>query len=147
MCLLRKLVIYILNFLLDINFFCTRYFCTYSCTFLHHSMIPACIIFLSLGTISAYTFHLIGRLIQICNTESASSSGDDSERVTSLGQLWDREIGESTSYLITLVCFLVCYGTCLAYSIVLGDTFGSLVNSAGVTVRGLDGIVLSLMSY
>ena len=110
-------------------------------------MIPACIIFLSLGTISAYTFHLIGRLIQICNTESALSSGDDSERVTSLGQLWDREIGKSTSYLITLVCFLVCYGTCLAYSIVLGDTFGSLVNSAGVTVRGLDGIVLSLMSY
>lgn len=99
--------------------------------FITHSTIPACIILLSLGTISAYTFHLIGRLIQICNAES--SSGEE-ERVTSLGQLWDREIGESTSYLITLVCFLVCYGTCLAYSIILGDTFGSLVDSADVTV-------------
>lgn len=94
-------------------------------------MIPACAIFLTLGTISAYTFHLIGRLVQVANAEST----DGTEKVTSLGQLWDKEIGESSSYLITLACFLVCYGTCLAYSIVLGDTFNSLANSVGLKVR------------
>ena len=95
-------------------------------------MIPACIIFLALGTVSAYTFHLIGRLVQVADSESP----DLDTKVTNLGQLWDKEIGESSSYLITLAIFLVCYGTCLAYSIVLGDTFSSLAESAGFTVRG-----------
>eukprot|EP00804_Cyclotella_cryptica_P013607 CCRYP_012954-RA/>CCRYP_012954-RA protein AED:0.00 eAED:0.00 QI:578/0/0.5/1/0/0.5/2/337/400 len=93
-------------------------------------MIPACAIFVTLGTISAYTFHLIGRIVQVANSESSGSSSE--AKVTSLGQLWDKEIGPSTSWLITLACFLVCYGTCLAYSIVLGDTFRSLAESAGL---------------
>jgi sodium-coupled neutral amino acid transporter 11 len=92
-------------------------------------MIPACVIFTTLGTISAYTFHLIGRLVNVANSEASES------QVNSLGQLWDKEIGESSSYLITLASFLVCYGTCLAYSIVLGDTFRSLAESAGLKVR------------
>eukprot|EP00804_Cyclotella_cryptica_P013606 CCRYP_012954-RB/>CCRYP_012954-RB protein AED:0.21 eAED:0.21 QI:0/0/0/1/0/0/3/0/407 len=82
------------------------------------------------ATISAYTFHLIGRIVQVANSESSGSSSE--AKVTSLGQLWDKEIGPSTSWLITLACFLVCYGTCLAYSIVLGDTFRSLAESAGL---------------
>ena len=94
-------------------------------------MIPACIILLTLGTVSAYTFHLIGRLVQVTDSESP----DSHSKVTSLGQLWDKEIGESSSHWITLAIFLVCYGTCLAYSIVLGDTFSSLAKSAGFTVR------------
>ena len=89
-------------------------------------MIPAAAIFLALGSISAYTFHLLGRLVQVADSESSDS------KVMSLGQLWDREIGESTSYLITLAIFLVAYCTCLAYSIVLGDTFTSLASSAGL---------------
>lgn len=94
-------------------------------------MVPAIFIFVALGSISAYTFHLIGRLVQVANSESSSTDS----KVKSLGQLWDKEIGESTSYLITLACFLVCYGTCLAYSIILGDTFRSLAESAGFHVR------------
>lgn len=92
-------------------------------------MIPAAAIFLALGSISAYTFHLLGRLVQVADSESSDS------KVMSLGQLWDREIGESTSYLITLAIFLVAYCTCLAYSIVLGDTFTSLASSAGLKAR------------
>lgn len=51
----------------------------------------------------------------------------------SIGQLWDREIGASTSWLISLAVMLTCYGTCLAYSIILGDTFSSLAETAGLT--------------
>lgn len=94
-------------------------------------MIPAAAIFLALGSISAYTFHLLGRLVQVADSESS----DSDSKVMSLGQLWDREIGESTSYLITLAIFLVAYCTCLAYSIVLGDTFTSLASSAGLKAR------------
>ena len=94
-------------------------------------MIPAVAIFLTLGSISAYTFHLLGRLVQVADSESSESDS----KVMSLGQLWDREIGESTSYLVTLAIFLVAYCTCLAYSIVLGDTFTSLASSAGLKAR------------
>jgi hypothetical protein len=33
--------------------------------------------------------------------------------VTSIGQLWDREVGTSTSWLVSLVVMITCYGTCL----------------------------------
>jgi sodium-coupled neutral amino acid transporter 11 len=104
-----------------------------SVTLTHQRMIPACAIFATLGTISAYTFHLIGRLVHVANSESS-----DSKKATSLGDLWDKEIGPSSSWLISLACFLVCYGTCLAYSIILGDTFRGLAESAGAKVSSKD---------
>ena len=67
------------------------------------AMIPACAKFFTLRTISAYTFHLIGRLVQVADSESSECSSKP--KVTSLGQLWDKEIGISTFGLITVACF------------------------------------------
>ena len=93
------------------------------------SLVPTTSILLVLGSISAYTFHLLGRLTAVA---AAESKGDDGAEVTSIGQLWDREIGKSTSWLVSLVVMITCYGTCLAYSITLGDTFRSLAETAGL---------------
>lgn len=89
---------------------------------------PASLILFILGSISAYTFHLLGRL-----TAVASSESSDDVKVTNLGQLWEHEIGESTSWLISLAVMLTCYGTCLCYSIILGDTFKSLAETVGLS--------------
>ena len=101
------------------------------------SLVPTTSILLVLGTISAYTFHLLGRLTAVAAAESRDSDGDAgggaAAEVTSIGQLWDREVGESTSWLVSLAVMITCYGTCLAYSITLGDTFRSLAATAGLT--------------
>ena len=90
-------------------------------------IVPASSILLILGSISAYTFHLLGRLTAVASSES------NDVKVTSLGQLWDHEVGASTSWLISLAVMLTCFGTCLCYSIILGDTFKSLAQTMGLS--------------
>ena len=98
------------------------------------ALIPTTSILLLLGTISAYTFHLLGRLTAIVEDErSKKKDGSSCISVTSIGQLWDHEVGTSSSWLISLVVLITCYGTCLAYSITLGDTFKSLAETAGLS--------------
>ena len=99
------------------------------------SLVPTTSILLVLGSISAYTFHLLGRLTAVAAAESKGGGGggdDDAAEVTSIGQLWDREIGKSTSWLVSLVVMITWYGTCLAYSITLGDTLRGLAEAAGL---------------
>jgi len=76
--------------------------------------------------ISAYSFHLLGRITAVVSDESNTDS------VRSIGQLWDYEIGSSSSWLISLAVLLTCLGTSLSYSIILGDTFKSLAETAGL---------------
>jgi len=97
------------------------------------AVVPASSIIFILGLISAYTFHLLGRLTAVVSSESDNGQESKSPMVTSIGQLWDHEIGTSTSWLISLVVMLTCYGTCLSYSIILGDTFKSLAETAGLS--------------
>jgi sodium-coupled neutral amino acid transporter 11 len=99
------------------------------------SLVPTTSILLVLGAISAYTFHLLGRLTAVAAAES--SRGGDGAEVTSIGQLWDLEVGESTSWLVSLAVMITCYGTCLAYSITLGDTFRGIAATAGLTAGAL----------
>lgn len=53
--------------------------------------------------------------------------------ITSIGDLWDYEVGTSTSWAVTLAVMLTCFGMCLSYSIILGDTFKSLAATAGLS--------------
>eukprot|EP00985_Skeletonema_marinoi_P007407 scaffold3253_cov174-Skeletonema_marinoi.AAC.1 len=94
------------------------------------AIIPASSMLFTLGAISAYTFHLLGRLTAVANVESADDSS--ASKVTSIGQLWEKEIGASSSWLISAAIFLTCFGTCLAYSIILGDTLTSLAQTFGI---------------
>lgn len=98
------------------------------------ALIPTTSTLLLLGTISAYTFHLLGRLTAIVDDERLKKKdGSSCISVTSIGQLWDHEVGTSSSWLISLVVLITCYGTCLAYSITLGDTCKSLAETAGLS--------------
>ena len=98
----------------------------------NQSLVPATSILFILGTISAYTFHLLGRLTSVVSAE-VSEKGKDGSSITSIGQLWDHEVGQSTSWLVSMAVMLTCFGTSLSYSIILGDTFRSLAQTIGLT--------------
>ena len=102
-----------------------------------YSLLPATSILFILGAISAYTFHLLGRLTAVVSGE-VDGVESKSPTVTSIGQLWDHEVGSSTSWLVSMAVMLTCLGTSLSYSIILGDTFKSLAETAG-----LSGILVS----
>ena len=93
-----------------------------------------------MGAISAYTFGLIGRVCQATNTQSYSDA-------------WDATIGSSSSALIAFSCFFDCFAGILSYSMILADTFVSLLASGGVSITrtqsllGVTGLVLTPLCF
>ena len=114
---------------------------------LKSAIVPATSILFTLGAISAYTFHLLGRLTVVANNESTDSSSE--AKFTSIGQLWEKEVGASSSWLVSAAIFLTCFGTCLAYSITLGDTFTSLAQTFRISgvfaTRRVNIVAISLL--
>lgn len=66
-----------------------------------------------------------------------------------MGQLWDLEVGSSTSWLVSMAVMLTCFGVSLSYSIILGDTLSSLAQTAGLsgifTTRRFNVAIISLL--
>mmetsp|Transcript_6866 Transcript_6866/g.10022 ORF Transcript_6866/g.10022 Transcript_6866/m.10022 type:complete len:465 (-) Transcript_6866:116-1510(-) len=99
------------------------------------ALVPATILIALMGGVSAYTFALIGRLCAQTNTESYSDA-------------WDATVGAKWSPLIAFSCFIDCFAGNLSYSMILADTFRSLLESVGVvatrsqSLLGVTGIVL-----
>lgn len=77
------------------------------------------------GALSAYTFGLYGKLLSV-------------HEANSLGELWEKEKGGSSSWVISLASLTFCFGAALSYVMLLGDTFPALASTAG-----LGGIFLS----
>lgn len=90
------------------------------------ALLPASAMVVCLGGLSAYSFAMLGRLNAAGETVS-----------TSLGNLWENEIGESSSWLVTLSCLLTPLGAALAFSIMLGDMLSSLATTVGIKVSYL----------
>ncbi len=78
-----------------------------------------------LGGLSAYTFGLYGRLL-------------NSYPANSLGELWEKVKGKGSSWVISMATLTFCFGGALSYTILLGDTFSALAQTAG-----LQGLLLS----
>lgn len=74
-----------------------------------------------MGGVSAYTFALIGRLCAETGTESYADA-------------WDATVGTKWSWLIAFSCFVDCFAGNLSYSMILADTFTSLLSGVGVAV-------------
>lgn len=84
------------------------------------ALIPASLLLVFLGLLSAYSFYSIGRT---CSEEKTNS----------LGEAWKKNIGkDSSAWMVTLSCFITPLGAALAYSIVLGDFLSALAKAAGV---------------
>lgn len=72
-----------------------------------------------MGSLSGYNFSLIGR---VCALTGASSYSD----------AWEKSIGPSSAWIPAMACTFKTFLACLAYSMVLGETFQGLLATAGV---------------
>jgi len=85
------------------------------------AILPAVILVISIGSLSAYNFSLIGRVCAMTNATSYRSA-------------WDNTVGTSTSWITALFCTAQCLVANLAYSMILADTFRALLQVAGYTL-------------
>lgn len=87
------------------------------------ALAPASCMLVFLGALSAYSFFMLGRL---------AKNGGNGATPKSFGEAWEKEVGPKSSWLVVLSCLLTPYGAALAYSIMLGDIFSSMAQSAGL---------------
>lgn len=87
---------------------------------------PATFLLCFLGSLSAYAFNMIPRLTRL-------NGVDNSTNIKSMSAAWEDEVGKSSSWIISMCCFLTPLGTTLTFSIILKDILGTLAKSAGVT--------------
>jgi amino acid permease len=84
-------------------------------------VVPAVLLILVIGASNAYFFSLIGR---VCSMTGATSFRD----------AWERSVGTgSSSQLVSAVCSAKAGIGCLAYSMILADSFQSIAVGAGLT--------------
>jgi amino acid permease len=99
------------------------------------ALIPATLLIVLMGSISAYTFALIGRVCRESNTTSYSDA-------------WNVVVGQRWAPLIAFSCFVDCFAGNLSYSMILADTLKLLLAGVGYSVTrtqsllGVTGLVL-----
>ena len=81
-------------------------------------IVPALCIILSIGVINAYFFSLIGK---VCHETGASG----------YREAWELTVGKETSQLVAVVVAFKTALSCLAFSIIVADSFQSLAITAG----------------
>uniref|UniRef100_A0A7S3QJ71 Amino acid transporter transmembrane domain-containing protein n=1 Tax=Chaetoceros debilis TaxID=122233 RepID=A0A7S3QJ71_9STRA len=90
------------------------------------ALVPATFLLCLLGLLSAYAFNMIPRLTRL-------NGVDNKTKIKSMSAAWEDEVGKSSSWIISMCCFLTPLGTTLTFSIILKDILGALAKSAGVT--------------
>lgn len=84
------------------------------------ALIPANVLMVVLGTMSAYTFTLYGRLTH-------------ATQANSLGDLWKKIYKSESSTIVSLANFVYCFGCCLTFNLIIGDMFSSLATAGGLS--------------
>ncbi|CAM9311032.1 unnamed protein product [Ectocarpus sp. 6 AP-2014] len=82
------------------------------------AIVPASLIIAALGAVSAYTFVLIGRSCAETNAESYEQS-------------WARTVGQKSAWVPAGACVATCFAGCLAFTIIIGDSFSALAKTFG----------------
>jgi sodium-coupled neutral amino acid transporter 11 len=85
-----------------------------------NALYPASALLIVLGALSAYTFSLYGRLT-------------DQTQAKSLGDLWKKIMKTDQSILVSACSFIYCFGTLVAFGLILGDSLSSLAVAGGFT--------------
>jgi sodium-coupled neutral amino acid transporter 11 len=84
------------------------------------ALLPANVLLIALGVLSAYTFSLYGRLT-------------DQTQAKSLGDLWKKVMKTDQSIIISTFSFIYCFGVLLTFGLVIGDLMSSLATAGGLT--------------
>jgi amino acid permease len=92
------------------------------------AVVPAVALIAIIGILSGYGFALIGRVCAYTNTKSYRDA-------------WSATVGESSSWIPAVAVTFKTFCAILAYSMILGDTFVSLLMTAGVTAAKVPTLV------
>eukprot|EP00560_Eucampia_antarctica_P003160 CAMPEP_0197836166 /NCGR_PEP_ID=MMETSP1437-20131217/28152_1 /TAXON_ID=49252 ORGANISM="Eucampia antarctica, Strain CCMP1452" /NCGR_SAMPLE_ID=MMETSP1437 /ASSEMBLY_ACC=CAM_ASM_001096 /LENGTH=484 /DNA_ID=CAMNT_0043442135 /DNA_START=109 /DNA_END=1563 /DNA_ORIENTATION=+ len=92
------------------------------------AIIPAVTLIALMGTLAGYEFSIIGR---ICSYTDA----------TSYRTAWEKTVGEASSWIPAFTVTFKTFLAVLAYSMVLADTFKSLLESVGLPVSRTKSLV------
>ena len=97
------------------------------------AIVPAALIIAALGALSAYTFVLIGR--------SCAETGAESYE-----QSWARTVGQKSAWMPAGACVATCFAGCLAFTLIIGDSFASLAKTFGAPamVANRSNIILAI---
>lgn len=97
------------------------------------AIVPAALIIAALGALSAYTFVLIGR--------SCAETGAESYE-----QSWARTVGQKSAWMPAGACVATCFAGCLAFTLIIGDSFASLAKTFGApaVVANRSNIILAV---
>eukprot|EP00747_Dinoflagellata_sp_TGD_P110205 gnl/TRDRNA2_/TRDRNA2_170895_c2_seq4.p1 gnl/TRDRNA2_/TRDRNA2_170895_c2~~gnl/TRDRNA2_/TRDRNA2_170895_c2_seq4.p1 ORF type:complete len:1003 (-),score=187.45 gnl/TRDRNA2_/TRDRNA2_170895_c2_seq4:400-3408(-) len=82
-------------------------------------LIPAVVIAVTLGVYSGYTFLLIARNCEKTGCQTFSALGEKAQ-------------GEAAAKTLDITCTAKCFATCLAYSLVIADSFAKLAITFGL---------------
>lgn len=82
-------------------------------------LMPANVLIVALGILSAYTFHIYGRLARVTGKYTAA-------------EVWQAvNQTPNKSRILSIANFVFCFGACLTYSLVIGDLTSSLMRGWG----------------
>ena len=99
------------------------------------ALIPAAVLIAVMGATSAYTFSLLARVSALTGA-------------TSYADAWNKTRGKGTAWIIAASSALDCFAGNLTYSMVLADTFKTLLSSIGIGVtrtQALLGLTSSIL--
>ena len=99
------------------------------------ALIPATLLTLFTGAISAYTFMLIAR---VCKMTGATSYAD----------AWDKTRGTKTAWIVALSSALDCFMGNLSYSMILADSIRDLLSTFSIVTtrtRSLIGVTTLIL--
>jgi len=100
------------------------------------AVLPATLLIIAIGAVSAYGFSLIGRVCAETNAKSYREA-------------WDKTVGTSSSWITAFSSTFSCLGANLAYSMILADTFQNLLSTVGVSLtrtQTLFGVTLFILT-
>ncbi len=80
------------------------------------AVLPASIICAAMGVLSGYSFSIIGRACE-------------QHGVTSFQDVWAKSVDEKSAWMLSASITTMCFLACLAYSIIIGDSFSALAST------------------
>lgn len=96
-------------------------------------LLPATVLTLIFGAVSAYTFSVLGKVTKLNNADSYEDA-------------WARAVSPNSAWIVTAACTLTCLFSCLAYGLIIGDSFTPFAKELGLPalLASRQGVIIGL---
>lgn len=98
------------------------------------AVVPGVVLIALVGSVSAYSFGLIGRVCHMTSKSGSGSGSGTNNEPQSFADAWRASVSPGSSWIVAWSAALITFSAALAYSMILGDTFQALASTAGLAV-------------